>query len=116
MGLGFVIGLFGGAVGLGMGGLRVPAMMSVLGINPRMAAGTNRAIGTLTGLFGFLGHVLHLEVDLPVLLVLVPAAILSSYLGARQTGRISADSLRRCMGGVMVLTAPLIFWLAYTQL
>ena len=61
------------------------------------------------------GHALHLEVDLPVLLVLVSAAIPGSHLGAKQTGRFSADSLRRCMGGVMVLTAPPIFWLAYTQ-
>ncbi len=116
MGLGFVIGLFGGAVGLGLGGLRVPALMSVLGMEPRTVVGTNRAIGNLTGLFGFLGHVLHLEVDLPVLLALGSGRIIGSYLGARQTGRISADSLSRWMGLVMVLTTPPIFWLAYTQL
>lgn len=116
MGLGFAIGLFGGAVGLGLGGLRVPALMSVLGMEPRTAVGTNRAIGNLTGLFGFLGHMLHLEVELPVLLALGSGRILGSYLGARQTGRISANSLRRCMGLVMVVTAPPIFWLAYTQL
>ncbi len=116
MGLGFTIGLFGGAVGLVLGQLRLPAMISVLGMDPRIAAGTNLTVGAMTGLSAFLGHLLHLEVDWAVLVILGPAAILGSYLGARQTGKVSPQTLRRWMGGVMVITSPPIFWLAYTQL
>ena len=116
MGLGFTIGLFGGAVGLILGQLRLPAMISVLGMDPRIGAGTNLAIGTMTGLSGFLGHLLHLEVDWAVLVILGPAAMMGSYLGARQMGKVSPQTLRRWMGGVMVMTSPPIFWLAYTQL
>jgi uncharacterized membrane protein YfcA len=41
--LGFIIGLFGGAVGLILGQLRLPAMIEVLRVDPRIAAGTNLA-------------------------------------------------------------------------
>ena len=115
MGLGFTIGLFGGAVGLVLGQLRLPAMLSVLGMDPRIAAGTNLTVGAMTGLSAFLGHLLHLEVDWAVLVILGPAAILGSYLGARQTGKVSPQTLRRWIGGVMVITSPPIFWLAYAQ-
>lgn len=113
--LGFGLGLFGGAVGLVLGQLRLPAMIQILRMDPRVAAGTNLAISTLTGLFGFLGHVLHLEVDWAVLLILGLTAILGSYLGAKQTGKVSPQTLTRWMGAVMVISSLPIFWLAYTQ-
>lgn len=115
MGLGFGIGLFGGLVGLVLGQLRLPAMIEVLRIDPRIAAGTNLAIGFFTGLFGFVGHLLHLEVDWPVLVILGSTAMLGSYLGAKQTGKVSGRTLMRWMGIIMVITSLPIFWLAYTQ-
>lgn len=114
--LGFGLGLFGGTVGLVLGQLRLPAMIQILRMDPRVAAGTNLAIGTLTGLFGFLGHLLHLEVDWPVLVILGSTAMLGSYLGAKQTGKVSPQTLTRWMGAVMVISSLPIFWLAYTQL
>lgn len=116
MSLGFIIGLFGGVVGLVLGGLRLPAMIQLLKMDPRIAAGTNLAIGALTGLFGFVGHLLHLEIDWAILIVLGSTAMLGSYLGAKQTGKVSPRTLRKWMGGVMVITSLPIFWLAYTQL
>ncbi len=115
IGLGFVIGLFGGLVGLVLGQLRLPAMIEVLRMDPRMAAGTNLAIGFFTGLFGFAGHLLRLEVDWPVLVILGTTSMLGSFLGAKQTGKISRRTLTRWMGIVMVITSLPIFWLAYTQ-
>ncbi|MFQ6028838.1 MAG: sulfite exporter TauE/SafE family protein [Dehalococcoidia bacterium] len=116
MSLGFSIGIFGGAVGLIGGQLRHLSMVEFLGTDLRVVAGTNRAIGTMMGLAGFLGHLLHLELDWLVLVILLPMAMLGSYLGARQTGRISPQYLRRWMGTVMVITSLPMFWLAYTQL
>jgi uncharacterized membrane protein YfcA len=114
--LGFIIGLFGGVVGLILGQLRLPAMIEVLRMDPRMAAGTNLAIGFFTGIFGFAGHLLHLEVNWPVLVVLGATSMLGSYLGAKQTGKVSRQTLMRWMGVVMVITSVPLFWLAYTQL
>jgi hypothetical protein len=114
--LGFGIGLFGGLVGLVLGQLRLPAMIEVLRMDPRMAAGTNLAIGFFTGLFGFVGHLLHLEVDWPLLVILGSTSMVGSYLGAKQTGKVSRRTLMRLMGVVMVVSSLPLFWLAYTQL
>lgn len=116
MGLGLGIGLFGGVVGLVLGQLRLPAMINVLGLDPRIAAGTNLAIAIFTGLFGFAGHMLHWRIDFLLLLVMGSMAMLGSYLGAKQTGKMSPRTLRRWMGGVMIITAIPLFWLAYTLL
>lgn len=115
MGFGFGIGLFGGVVGLLLGQLRLPAMIHGLGLDPRMAAGTNLSIGCLAGMLGFLGHMLHLQVDWAVFAILAPAAMAGAYFGARQTGKVSPTTLRRLMGGVMVVVALPLFWVAFTQ-
>ena len=116
MGMGFIIGLFGGVVGLVLGQLRLPAMMNVLGVEPRIAAGTNLAIATFTGLFGFIGHILHWRIDFLLLVAMGSMAMLGSYLGAKYTGKVSPGTLRRWMGAVRIITSLPIFWLAYTQL
>lgn len=115
MGFGFAIGLFGGMVGLLLGQFRLPAMIHGLGLDPKMAAGTNLAIGFLAGMFGFLGHMLHLEVDWAVFAAIAPAAMAGATLGARQTGKISPRTLKRLMGVVMVVVALPLFWIAFTQ-
>ena len=114
--LGFIIGVFGGIVGLVLGQVRLPAMIEILRMDPRIAAGTNLAIGFFTGLFGFVGHLLHLEVDWPLLIILGSTSMLGSYLGAKQTGKVSRRTLMRGMGAVMIATSLPVFWLAYTQL
>jgi uncharacterized membrane protein YfcA len=116
MGLGLIIGLFGGAVGMALGQFRLAAMIRVLGMDPRVVAGTNLAIGALVGLFGFSGHILHLEADWAVAATMGPMSMLGSYLGARYTGKMSPQTVLRWMGGVMVVTSLPLFWLAYTQL
>jgi uncharacterized membrane protein YfcA len=115
MGFGFAIGLFGGVVGLLLGQLRLPAMIHGLGLDPRMAAGTNLAIGFFAGMFGFLGHMLHLQVDWAVFAIIAPAAMVGAYLGAKQTGKMSPRALKRLMGVVMIVVALPLFWVAFTQ-
>ncbi len=114
--LSFAIGLLGGMVGLGLGQLRLPTMLQILRLDPRIAVGTSLAIGTLTGCFGFLGRVLHLQVDWAVLVILGPMAMLGSYIGAKQTGKMSPQRVMRLMGVVIGTGSVLLFWLAYTQL
>ena len=116
VGLGTGIGALGGAVGLGLGQFRLPAMIQALDMDPRVAAGTNVTMGFVTSLSGFLGRALHLEVDWAVFVVLGPMSMLGSYLGARQTGKISPRTLTRWMGATMVITSLPLFWLAYMQL
>ena len=114
--LGFGIGVLGGIVGLVLGQLRLPAMTEVLKLDPKIAAGTNLAIATFTGIFGFAGHLVHREVDWLVLALLAPAAMIGSYFGARYTGKLSGDTLKRWMGGVMVFMSIPLMWIAFRQI
>ena len=97
-----IIGLLGGAVGLILGSLRIPLMVRMMNINPRMAAGSNLVIGASLGLFGFVGHGIRGEVDLPILLAMSSTGMVGANIGARYTGR--ADT------GFLVLVLSVVLW------
>jgi len=59
---------------------------------------------------------LSLQVDWAVLAILGPMAMLGSYIGAKQTGKMSPERVMRLMGVVIGTGSVLLFWLAYTQL
>ena len=111
---GLATGFLGGMMGLALGRPRL-LLVYWAAENPLAAAGTNLAIGFLAGMLGFLGHMLHLEVDWAVFAVIAPAAMAGATLGARQTGRMSPTALKRLMGVVMVVVALPLFWVALTR-
>ena len=111
-GIGLGIGLLGGAVGLILGSMRLPVLINTLRMDPRLAAGTNLAIGLLLGVSGFVGHGLRGEVDVPLLLALGAAAVLGSAYGASLTGRVNVDTLVRAMAPVLVIVGGLLLWRA----
>ena len=115
-GIGLVVGLVGGAVGLILGTVRLPALIRVLKMDPRRAAGTNMVTGALMGSFGFVGHGVRGDVDLPLLLAMGIAAMIGSYLGSRLTGKVSLNSLIFVMGVVLVVSGTLLLWNAATSL
>jgi uncharacterized protein len=100
---GAVIGLIGGAVGLILGTLRMPALLGRVGLPPGRAVGTNLIVGFFLGVAGFVGHALQLEVDWPVLAVSAAAAVPGAWLGARLTGRMSERALKRAIGAALIV-------------
>lgn len=110
VGVGLLIGLVGGAVGLILGSLRLPAMLRRLKMDPRQAAGTNLVVGLFLGLSGFFGHLLRGEQDWPVLLVMVPTGMLGTFVGARLTGRARLSVLLGTMGVVLMVVGALLVW------
>ncbi len=106
--VGFAIGLLGGAVGLILGSLRLPALITILGINPRVAAGSNLVIGFLMGSFGWVGHVVEGQVDYPLLALMALTGMAGTYQGARLTGTLSLRSLLTLMGLVLLLVGSLL--------
>jgi uncharacterized membrane protein YfcA len=102
--LAFLIGLLGGAVGVILGTLRMPALVRSVGLDVRRAAGTNLVVGFLLGVAGFLTHAAGGEgVDWPVLGAGLAGGIPGGWLGARATGRFSENALRLALGVVLVL-------------
>jgi len=95
---GAAIGLLGGAVGLILGTLRMPALVRSVGLAPHVAVGTNLAVGVFLGAAGFAGHLARLEVEWAVLGVSLAGALPGAWLGARMTGRLSERALRKAIG------------------
>lgn len=108
--IGFAIGLLGGAVGLILGSLRLPALITILGIDPRIAAGSNLVIGFLMGSFGWVGHVIGGQVDYPLLILMGLTGMVGTYQGARLTGTMSLRGLLTLMGLVLLVVGSLLIW------
>ena len=77
-GIGLGVGLLGGAVGLILGSIRLPALVRVLKIDPRIAAGSNLFIGFFMGAVGWIGHASQGKVDYPVLVLMGAGAMVGS--------------------------------------
>ena len=95
---GALIGLLGGAVGLILGTLRMPALLRSVGLPAHAAVGTNLVVGFFLGAAGFAAHVVRLEVEWLVLAVSLAGALPGAWLGARYTGRLPDRTLRRLIG------------------
>jgi uncharacterized membrane protein YfcA len=104
--LALLIGLLGGAVGVILGTLRMPALVRSVGLDVRRAAGTNLVVGFLLGLAGFAAHAAAGEgVDWGFLAVGLAGGLPGGWLGARATGRVPENALRLALGAVLVLVA-----------
>ena len=105
---GAALGLLGGGVGLILGSLRLPLMIRLLKISPRRAAGSNLVVGAVLGIFGFVGHGLHGEVDLPLLVAMASTGMIGSNLGARYTGCVSVRSLVLVLAWVLLVVGVIL--------
>jgi uncharacterized protein len=101
VGYGLVIGAIGGAIGVILGTLRMPALLRSVGMDVRTAAGTNLIVGFLLGFAGFLTHVATLDLDWPLLGAGMAGAIPGAWLGAHATGRLSERTLRLALSVVL---------------
>jgi uncharacterized membrane protein YfcA len=100
--LAFVIGLLGGAVGVILGTLRMPALIRAVGLGVHRAVGTNLVVGFALGVAAFAVHAGDGGVDWDVLAAGLAGGIPGGWLGARATGRVSEDALRLALGFVLV--------------
>ncbi len=114
--IGFGVGFLGGIVGLVLGSVRMPAMIGVLKLEPRIAVGTNLAASSIMGAAGLAGHLINGEVDFLVLGVMGSTAAIGAYVGARYTDRFSANSLKLIIGFILILVAIVMFLRAATIL
>ncbi len=103
----FAIGMLGGAVGLVLAMLRMPALINLLKLAPAQAVGTNTGIGVLIGLFGMGGHLLKGNVAWPLLGIMGGSAAVGFFFGARLTGAVPPERLRLMIGIILLALAPL---------
>ena len=99
---GLVIGAIGGAVGVILGTLRMPALVRSVGLDIRRAAGTNLVVGFFLGVAGFATHAAELGVEWGILAAGLAGAVPGGWLGAHWTGVASERTLRLALGAVLV--------------
>jgi hypothetical protein len=104
-GLALLIGILGGAVGVILGTLRMPALVRSVGLDVRRAAGTNLVVGFVLGVAAFTVHAAGARVDWTVLAAGLAGAIPGGWLGARATGRVPEIALRLALGAVLLVVA-----------
>jgi len=107
--IGFGVGLLGGMVGLVLGSIRMPAMIAVLKMEPKVAVGTNLAASSIMGAAGLTGHLLSGNVDFLVLGVMGSTAMIGGYIGAKYTNRFSAKALKLLIGIILIFVAVMMF-------
>ena len=103
---GAAIGAIGGLIGLILGTLRVPALIRWVGEEPARVVGTNLVVGISVGAAGLLGHVPG-GIDWTLLGVGAAASVPGALLGSRYTGRLSAASLLRAIGGILLVSGTI---------
>jgi uncharacterized membrane protein YfcA len=100
-----VIGLVGGALGVILGTLRMPALLRAVRLDARRAVGTNLIVGCLLGVAGFVAHAFRLEVEWDLLAAGLVGALPGAWLGARLTGLLSERQLRQAIGVALLVIA-----------
>jgi hypothetical protein len=103
--LGFAIGIVGGAIGVILGTLRMPALLGAVGLSAHKAVGTNLVVGFALGVAAFAAHAAKLEVEWDLLAAGLAGALPGAWLGARVTGGLSEETLRRLIGVALLLIA-----------
>lgn len=106
---GFAIGAVGGAVGLVLGVLRMPALLAMR-MDPHKAAGTNLAITVFVGIAGFVGHLLKGGVDWHLIAIVGIPGVIGMFAGTRLANRFDAPGLRLVVGIVVLLVAPAVLY------
>ena len=111
---GLGIGVLGGAVGLILGGTRLPILIRLLQVDPRIAAGSNAVIGFMLGVMGFAGHVSRGNVDYTPVVLMGTTAMIGGYFGAKYTGQVSKRNLVLTMGVVLTVMGAAMVWRAFS--
>lgn len=112
---GLGIGILGGAVGLILGGTRLPILIRLLQIDPRIAAGSSSLIGFMLGVMGFSGHMSRGNVDYPLVVLMGTTAMVGGYFGAKYTGQVSRHHLVLTMGVVLTAMGAAMIWRAFNS-
>lgn len=108
--IGLGLGVLAAITGLMLGSLRLPMMLRLLKLDPRVAVGTNMAIGCLTAAVAVATSLSAGAADLPwagmgtALAIIAPPTALGSYLGGWLTGYLRKETVRALAGWIIAVT------------
>jgi uncharacterized membrane protein YfcA len=109
VGIGLFLGALASITGLMMNSLRLPMLVRVLKLDPKVAVGSNMSIGFLTALVGAAyAWWIGAGFNFLVLAVVGPPTMLGGYLGALVTGRLRKEAIQRLLGGAIAALGVLM--------
>jgi uncharacterized protein len=96
-------------VGLVLGSIRMPAMISILKLPARIAIGTNLASSAFMGTVGVIGHLINNNIDFIILTLMGPTAMLGAFLGSKFTNKINESNMKFVISIVLIVIAVAMF-------
>ncbi len=104
-GVGAVAGFLGGLLGVGGGNFILP-VLTWMGLDTKVAAGTTATVVVFASLAGFLGHATLGRLDPTFLAITAVAAGVGSILGSQLVKtKVSSAQLKKVIGGLLWLIA-----------
>ncbi len=100
--LGLVSGVFSGIFGVGGGVVMIPGMIYLMNVPVKTAIGTSLAVIVPTAIAGSAKHLHSGNVDLKVVAMLAPLAIVGGLFGAWLATRVPAENLKRLFGAFII--------------
>lgn len=100
--IGTLSGVCSGLFGVGGGIVMIPAMVILLQMDMKRAVGTSLLVIVPTAMVGSFKHFRNGNVDGQLAAMIIPAALLTGYLGAWLTQHVTSGSLRRAFGLFLV--------------
>ena len=110
--IGLAGGFAGGMLGIGGGAIYVPAIVILLGENQHSAQGASLAAIVPTAIVGSITHLRNKNIDVPVVVQVVPAAIIAAFIAGFVADKLDAHTLQRIFGVVMAYLALNTIWSA----
>ncbi|MDX1881977.1 sulfite exporter TauE/SafE family protein [Mycolicibacterium sp. 120270] len=105
---GLAVGLVTGLVGAGGGFLVVPALALLGGLPMPIAVGTSLVVIAMKSFAGFGGYLASVQIDWAVAGMVTAAAVVGGLVGARLSGRLDPDLLRKAFGWFVLAMSSLI--------
>src|SRR5688572_22607062 len=99
-----IIGFLTGLVGAGGGFLIIPALVLLTGLRFKTAVGTSLFIIAINSLIGFIGDLVHYQMEWGLLLTMTILAIVGILIGNKLTGKVSGVTLRKGFGWFTLVT------------
>jgi len=100
-----VVGFFAGAIGISGGSFKIPLMVMAGGVPIEIAVGTSSAMVAVTALMGFIGHGLQGNINLPLAIPLVIAAVAGGLIGSKWAVKSKPKNLKLIFAAINILAA-----------
>lgn len=117
--LGLAIGVLVGMTGMGGGALMTPALILLLGLEPRIAVGTDLVYASLTKMLGSHQHIRMGNVNWRLVMLLSCGSIPGAFAGTLIMAYLDHlhlpvdDILKRLLGMILIAVALTTLWKTY---